>query len=94
MRTIRQEIEDAGRDEAAVGGFAGVATSSNLEHVEMAGLLLPPLGSMCFLNPDGLCENCALSIEQYLSWQHEIDLLGLAGLSGTHRRGIRTSSVH
>ena len=94
MRTIRQEIEDAGRDEAAVGGFAGLTTSSDLERVEKAGLLLPPPGSMCFLNPGRLCENCALSIEQYLSWQHEIDLLGLAGLSGTQRHGIRTSSVH
>ncbi len=96
--------ENTGQDEAAVEHYAGPNANPDLNNIEMAGLLLPPPGSTRwwphrkaavvtavrggFLNLDDACNRYALSVEEYLSWQHGSDVLGLAGLrvSGPRRR--------
>jgi hypothetical protein len=47
------------------------------------------------LTLDEACEQYALSVEEYLAWQHGIDLFGLAGLrvTGPQRRNAKTRST-
>jgi hypothetical protein len=44
---------------------------------------------------DEACEQYALTVEEYLAWQHGIDLFGLAGLyvNGPQRRNAKTRST-
>lgn len=111
MRDIELGTEVSGQDGAAVEHYAGSNANPDLNHIEMAGLRLPPPGSTrwwphrkaavvtavrCgFLSLDDACERYALSIEEFLSWQQGIDLLGLAGLraSGPRRRRAGDSSA-
>jgi hypothetical protein len=48
-----------------------------------------------FLTFDDACQLYALSVEEFLAWQHGIDLFGLAGLRvnnlQVHRRRPRTA---
>ena len=114
MRDIQRELrtENAGQDEAVAEHHAGLSAGPDLNHIEIAGLLLPPPGFMRWrphrkaavvtavrgelIGLDDACERHALSIEEYLSWQHGIDLLGLAELraSGTQRRRVGDSSAN
>jgi hypothetical protein len=96
--------------EASLDHCADLTVSPAASHIEMAGLPLPPPGAKRwwphrkaavvaavrggFLSLDEACEQYALSIEEYLAWQHGIDLFGLAGLrvNGTQRRRAKAHS--
>ena len=98
MQTIQQELEigSSEQDEASVDYYASPNASSDVSHIEIAGLPLPPPGSKrCtpdgkaavvaavrgrILTLDEACEQYELTVEEYLTWQHGIDLFGLAGL--------------
>ena len=100
------------RDEASVDPYAGPNASSDVSQIEMAGLSLPapwskrwsPQGKAAIvaavrgriLTLDEACEQYEVSIEEYLAWQHGIDLLGLAGLrvTGPQRRNAKTRCTH
>ena len=112
MRTIQQELGTGSsvNGEISADHAASPDAMPNVSHIEMAGLQLPPPGSMRwwphrkaavvaavrggFLSLDEACERYALSIEEYLAWQHGVDLFGLAGLrvNGTQRRRAKNSS--
>jgi len=90
--------------EAEADNSADLNMNLSEGHLDMGGLRLPPPGSKRWwphrkaavvaavrggiLSLDDACERYALSIEEYLTWQHGIDLYGLAGLriNGTQRR--------
>jgi hypothetical protein len=90
--------------EAEAGYNDNLNMNPSAGHLDMGGLRLPPPGSKRWwphrkaavvaavrggiLSLDDACERYALSIEEYLTWQHGIDLYGLAGLriNGTQRR--------
>jgi hypothetical protein len=81
---------------ASIDHCAGPNVSPDASDFIMAGLRLPPPGSKRWgshskaavvaagrgriLTLDEACEQYALSVEEYLTWQHGIDLSGLAGL--------------
>jgi hypothetical protein len=114
QRAIQQELGpgNSGQDEASVDPYAGPDASSDVSHIEMAALPLPPPGTKQW-SPDGkaavvaavrgriltldeACEQYALSVQEYLTWQHGIDLFGSAGLRVTEpqRRNAKTRSTH
>ena len=90
--------------EAEAHSSANLGMNPSAGQLDMGGLRLPPPGSKRWwphrkaavvaavrggvLSLDDACERYALSIEEYLTWQHGIDLYGLAGLriNGTQRR--------
>ena len=114
MQTVQQGSVPASAelDEASIEHCAGPNASSDVNHIEMAGLPLPPPGSRRWppdgkaavvaavrgriLTLDEACKQYEVSIEEYLTWQHGIDLFGLAGLrvTGPQRRHAKTCSTH
>jgi hypothetical protein len=101
----------AENDEASADRWAGPDVGVKASQIEGAGLPLPPPGAMRWwphrkaavvaavrggvLSLNEAQERYALSIEEYLTWQHGIDLFGLAGLrmDGTQRRRARNRSA-
>ena len=83
-------------EETSAGRRAGPNGGLDTSQIEMAGLSLPPPGAKRWwphrkaavvaavrggvLSLNEAQERYALSIEEYLTWQHGIDLFGLAGL--------------
>jgi len=84
------------KDEASADPWAGPNAGLNSNQIEKLNLPLPPPGATRWwphrkaavvaavrggiLNLSEAQERYALSIEEYLTWQHGIDLFGLAGL--------------
>ncbi|MGH6889682.1 MAG: DUF1153 domain-containing protein [Rhizomicrobium sp.] len=46
------------------------------------------------LTLDDACERYALSVEEFLEWQHAIELHGLDGLRATHAQKYRDLDAH
>ena len=102
---------NSGRDEASVDHYAGPNAGSAVSHIEIAVIPLPPPWSKRWspdakaavvaavrgriLTLDEVCEQYEVSIEEYLTWQHGIDLFGWAGLrlTGPQRRSAKTCST-
>jgi hypothetical protein len=102
---------NSARNEASVGRYAGPDASSDASRIETADLPLPPPWSKRWspdakaavvaavrgriLTLDEVCEQYEVSIEEYLTWQHGIDLFGLAGLrpAKAQRRSAKTCST-
>ena len=100
-----------GQVEASAGRYAGPSASSDASQIEMAGLPLPPPWSRRWppdakaavvaavrgriLTLSEVCEQYEVSIEEYLTWQHGIDLFGLAGLrpAKAQRRSAKACST-
>jgi hypothetical protein len=98
----------AENDDASADRWAGLDVGVKASQIEGAGLPLPPPGAMRWwphrkaavvaavrggvLSLNDAQERYALSIEEYLTWQHGIDLFGLAGLrlDGTQRRRAKS----
>jgi hypothetical protein len=96
------------KDEASAGRWAAPNGGFETSQIAMRGLPLPPPGAKRWwphrkaavvaavrggiLSLNEAQERYALSIEEYLTWQHGIDLFGLAGLrmDGTQRRRAKT----
>ena len=92
------------KDDASAGHWANPNGSFDTGQIAMRGLPLPPPGAKRWwpqrkaavvaavrggiLSLNEAQERYALSIEEYLTWQHGIDLFGLAGLrmDGVQRR--------
>jgi hypothetical protein len=105
------EIGSSEQSEASIDHSAGPNVSPDACDFIMAGLRLPPAGAKRWwphrkaavvaavrgriLTLDEACEQYALSVEEYLTWQHGIDLFGLAGLrvNGPQRRSAKTRST-
>jgi len=101
----------AEKDEASADPWAGHNVGLDTSQIEGAGLPLPPPGAMRWwphrkaavvaavrggvLSLNEAQERYALSIEEYLTWQHGIDLFGLAGLrmDGTQRRRAKSRAT-
>ena len=100
-----------GRGEASVDHFAGPNAGADVGQIEIAGLPLPPPWSKRWspqekaavvaavrgriLTLDEVCEQYALTVQEYLAWQHGIDLFGWAGLrlTGPQRRSAKTRAT-
>jgi len=99
-------------EETFAGRRAGPNLGLDTSQIEKAGLSLPPPGAMRWwphrkaavvaavrggvLSLNEAQERYALSIEEYLTWQHGIDLFGLAGLrvdGPQQRRRGKTSTA-
>ena len=105
------ETGNSRRDETSVDRYAGPDASSDAGHIEMAGLPLPPPWSKRWspqkkaavvaavrgriLTVDEVCEQYEVSVEEYLAWQHGIDLFGLMGLrlNTPQRRNVKTRAA-
>jgi hypothetical protein len=88
--------ESAELDEAAIEHCARLNVRPDPSYIETPGLRLPPPGAKRWwphrkaavvaavrdgiLSLDEACERYQLSVEEYLTWKHGIDLFGLAGL--------------
>jgi hypothetical protein len=99
------------KDKASVDHWAAPNGGFDAGQIAMRGLPLPPPGAKRWwphrkaavvaavrggiLSLNEAQERYALSIEEYLTWQHGIDLFGLAGLrlDGTQRRRAKTRST-
>ena len=102
---------NSGQDEASVDRHAGPNAGSDVGQIEIADLPLPPPWSKRWspqgkaavvaavrgriLTLDEICEQYEVSIEEYLTWQHGIDLFGLVGLrlNTSQRRNVKTRST-
>jgi hypothetical protein len=102
---------NSGQDEASVDHYASPNAGSAVSHIEIAVMPLPPPGSKRWspdakaavaaavrgriLTLDEACEQYPLTVQEYLTWQHRIDLFGLAGLrlNGPQRRNTKTRST-
>jgi hypothetical protein len=100
------------KDAASADRRAGPDLGLDTSQIGMAGLSLPPPGAKRWwphrkaavvaavrggvLSLNEAQERYALSIEEYLTWQHGIDLFGLAGLrvdGPQQRRRGKTSTA-
>jgi hypothetical protein len=105
------EPESSEQNEVSIDHYAGANISSDARNFIMAGFRLPPPGSKRWcphrkaavvaavrgriLTLDKACEQYALSIEEYLTWQRGIDCFGLKGLqvNGPQRRRAKTRTA-
>jgi hypothetical protein len=96
MQTIQQELGSgsAEKGEASADKWAGLPLpppgATRWWPHRKAAVVAAVRGGLLSLNEAQ--ERYALSIEEYLTWQHGIDLFGLAGLrmDGTQRRRAKS----